>query len=172
MNSNRRFPPPWSVEEQSACFVVRDHAGQKLAYVYLEDEPGRRLNRNSGRRVLPPSPPIPRVQRIGGTWLGHCLALCEPWMGGDPIAGIIFGSEFPDVVDVTIGPRYPHAPNWPFLYGRQNGETDPHAPTMRSSAGLTSFRLRLWITGDRRQSCSHRKRRDGLRRRSSSCRSY
>ena len=38
----RRFPPPWSVEEQKASFVVRDHSGQKLAYVYFEDEPGRR----------------------------------------------------------------------------------------------------------------------------------
>jgi len=38
----RRFPPPWSVEEQAACFVVRDHNGQALAYVYFEDEPGRR----------------------------------------------------------------------------------------------------------------------------------
>jgi hypothetical protein len=38
----RRFPPPWSVEEQAACFVVRDHSGQALAYVYFEDEPGRR----------------------------------------------------------------------------------------------------------------------------------
>jgi len=36
----RRFPPPWSVEEQDACFVVRDHSGQALAYVYFEDEPG------------------------------------------------------------------------------------------------------------------------------------
>jgi len=26
----RRFPPPWSVEEQDACFVVIS-AGQKLA---------------------------------------------------------------------------------------------------------------------------------------------
>jgi hypothetical protein len=42
MNSNRRFPPPWSAEEQDACFVVRDHNGQALAYVYFEDEPGRR----------------------------------------------------------------------------------------------------------------------------------
>ena len=38
----RRFPPPWSVDEQSACFVVRDQNGQQLAYVYFEDEPGRR----------------------------------------------------------------------------------------------------------------------------------
>jgi hypothetical protein len=39
---SRRFPPPWSVEELDACFVVKDSAGQKLAYVYFEDEPGRR----------------------------------------------------------------------------------------------------------------------------------
>jgi hypothetical protein len=33
--SERRFPPPWSVEEQSACYLVRDHSGQALA-----QEPG------------------------------------------------------------------------------------------------------------------------------------
>jgi hypothetical protein len=33
----RRFPPPWTVEELDACFVVTDSAGQKLAYVYFED---------------------------------------------------------------------------------------------------------------------------------------
>jgi hypothetical protein len=38
----RRFPPPWTVEEQEACFTVRDRGGQALAYVYFEDEPGRR----------------------------------------------------------------------------------------------------------------------------------
>jgi hypothetical protein len=26
----RRFPPPWSVEELQACFLVKDSAGQKL----------------------------------------------------------------------------------------------------------------------------------------------
>jgi hypothetical protein len=41
MPSPRRFPPPGSVDEQEACFVVRDATGQALAYVYFEDEPGR-----------------------------------------------------------------------------------------------------------------------------------
>ena len=36
----RRFPPPWSVEELDTCFIVIDSAGQKLAYVYFENEPG------------------------------------------------------------------------------------------------------------------------------------
>jgi hypothetical protein len=31
----RRFPPPRSVEDIGACFVVKDHGGQKLAYVYF-----------------------------------------------------------------------------------------------------------------------------------------
>ena len=52
----RRFPPPWSVEEQAACFVVRDHNGQALAYDYFENEPGRRsaaklLERDEARRI-------------------------------------------------------------------------------------------------------------------------
>jgi hypothetical protein len=39
----RRFPPPWSVDEtNAACFVVKDGDGKSLAYVYFEDEPGRR----------------------------------------------------------------------------------------------------------------------------------
>jgi hypothetical protein len=52
----RRFPPPWSVEEHGACFFVRDHDGQALAYVYFEDESGRRsaakpLTRDEARRI-------------------------------------------------------------------------------------------------------------------------
>jgi hypothetical protein len=38
----RRFPPPWLIAELEACFVVIASAGQKLADVYFEDEPGRR----------------------------------------------------------------------------------------------------------------------------------
>jgi hypothetical protein len=51
----RRFPPPWSVEEQAACFVVRDASGQALGYFYFEDEPGRRsaakLTKDEARRI-------------------------------------------------------------------------------------------------------------------------
>ena len=42
MPSPRRFPPPWSVEETDACFIVRVANGQALAYAYFEEEPGRR----------------------------------------------------------------------------------------------------------------------------------
>jgi hypothetical protein len=38
----RRFPPPWQIGETDASFIVRDANGQALAYVYFEDEPGRR----------------------------------------------------------------------------------------------------------------------------------
>src|SRR6516164_10450451 len=39
MPSPRRFPPPWTIEELEACFVVRDHDVQKLAFISKE-EPG------------------------------------------------------------------------------------------------------------------------------------
>jgi hypothetical protein len=56
MTNARRFPPPRSVEEQEACFVVREHNRQQLAYVNFEDEPGRRsaaklLTRDEARRI-------------------------------------------------------------------------------------------------------------------------
>jgi hypothetical protein len=31
--TDRRFPPPWSVRELEACFIVVASAGQKLAFV-------------------------------------------------------------------------------------------------------------------------------------------
>ena len=46
----------WSVEDNGACFVVRDHNRQALAYVYFEEEPGRRsatklLSKDEARRI-------------------------------------------------------------------------------------------------------------------------
>jgi hypothetical protein len=50
----RRFSP--TTEETAPCFIVRDHNGQALAFVYCEDEPGRRttgklLTRDEARRI-------------------------------------------------------------------------------------------------------------------------
>jgi hypothetical protein len=42
---NRRFPPPWSIEETDACFVVRDRGRQALAYFYFEESLWRMLRR-------------------------------------------------------------------------------------------------------------------------------
>jgi hypothetical protein len=52
MTSPRRFPPPWSIEETDACYVVRDANGQALTYVYFDDEKGRRT-----AKLLTSTPP-------------------------------------------------------------------------------------------------------------------
>jgi hypothetical protein len=63
----RRFPPPWSIEESSACFIVRDGDKQALAYVYFENEPGRRstvsLVRRIGNGSVEPSPTVRFIAR-------------------------------------------------------------------------------------------------------------
>jgi hypothetical protein len=59
-------PTAWPIWiEQDACFVVREHNGQKLAYVYFEDEPGR----ESAAKLLTRDV----ARRIAGT-LRNCLA--------------------------------------------------------------------------------------------------
>jgi hypothetical protein len=71
MPSPHRFPPPWSVEETDACFIVRDANGQALAYVYFEEEPGRRaaahlLTRDGARRIAANIDKLPELLLLPG----------------------------------------------------------------------------------------------------------
>ena len=34
----RRFPPPWKVEEHDESYLVTDGFGQRLVYLYFENE--------------------------------------------------------------------------------------------------------------------------------------
>src|SRR5262249_26465789 len=60
------------------CFIVRDHDGQGLAFVYCEDEPGRRaaaklLTRYKVRRIAGALTRLPELQDL--THRGGCSAV-------------------------------------------------------------------------------------------------
>lgn len=66
--ATRQLPSPWSIDDLSACFVVKDGSGQELAYVYYHEHPGRRavtklLSRDEAWRVALGIAKIPELLR-------------------------------------------------------------------------------------------------------------
>ena len=59
----RHFPPPWTVEDKGAYFIVRDHNGQDLAYVYAEDKRtgAKPLTRDEARRIAANIAKLPKL---------------------------------------------------------------------------------------------------------------
>jgi hypothetical protein len=70
VNSLHRFPPPWTVEDHNdACFIVKDRNRRALAYVYYEEEPGRRsaanlMTKEEVRRIAANIAKLPDLLRI------------------------------------------------------------------------------------------------------------
>jgi hypothetical protein len=70
----RGFPSPWIVEDTNdACFIVSDANGQKLAYVYFEEDDGRRsasklLTKAEARRVAVNFARLPELLRSQPHW--------------------------------------------------------------------------------------------------------
>jgi hypothetical protein len=59
---NRRFAPPWSIEDIGTAYVVKDGGGRKLAYIHYEDEAGGRRRRCSRKTRRGGCDGLPRCQ--------------------------------------------------------------------------------------------------------------
>jgi hypothetical protein len=78
----RHFALPWTADETDACFIVRDHNRMAVAYVYFEDEPGRRTAANLPTRD--------EARRMAVLFLIDRQRLCKPeWNREQNAAGVV-----------------------------------------------------------------------------------
>jgi hypothetical protein len=53
----RRFPPPWTIGGNQACYWVEDAEGKQVAFIYFRQDPPRhvgeagKLTRDEARRI-------------------------------------------------------------------------------------------------------------------------
>ncbi len=110
----RRFPPPWSVEETAACFIVRDHNGQALS----SNPVGARQPSCSARMRREGSPAISRSCQIY-CWASKATAAldCRAGQegGNDAFVGLFVPIGAPRMASPGPVPSPPPAPQprWP-----------------------------------------------------------
>jgi hypothetical protein len=109
MKNPRRFPPPWTFEDHNdACFIVKDANGLAVAYVYYEEEPGRRIAlniaalpeaptalRGRARQFALPLRPILRIQSV----------VVAPQRGGPLALGLVQWRPPPMPVPLRCSPN-------------------------------------------------------------------
>ena len=64
----RRFPPPWSVDDIGGCFVVKASNNRPLVFIYYGEGVARRslarlLTRNAARRIAVGIAKLPELLR-------------------------------------------------------------------------------------------------------------